>query len=122
MITREQALQLFRKYNQDSYLTRHALTVEQVMRFMARQEGYEAEEDFWGLVGLLHDIDFEQFPEQHCQKAPELLKEIGTPDNMVRAICAHAWGLHPGAPEPVHPMEKRCSRRMNSQAWYTPPA
>lgn len=106
MIDREQALQLFKKYNQDPYLTRHALTVEQVMRWLARSEGFEAEEEFWGLVGLLHDIDFEQFPEQHCRKAPELLKEIDTPDSMVRAVCSHAWGLHPGAPKPEHPMEK----------------
>ncbi len=106
MLDREQALGLLKKYNKEPFHIRHALTVEHVMRWMAADQGYADEQDFWGLVGLLHDIDFEQYPEEHCQKAPELLAEINTPDTMVRAICAHAWGLFPAAPEPQHQMEK----------------
>ena len=106
MLAREQAFKLLQKYNQEPYHLRHALTVEQVIRFLARDQGYQAEEDFWGLVGLLHDIDFEQYPDQHCQHAPALLKEVDAPDNMVRAIISHAWGMCPGSPEPTHQMEK----------------
>ena len=75
MITREAAVELLRKYNKDPFHLQHALTVEGVMRWYARELGYADEEEFWGLVGLLHDIDFEQYPEQHCIKAPELLRE-----------------------------------------------
>ncbi len=106
MPTREQAFALLKKYNQQSYHLRHALTVEQVMRYLARDQGFEEEEDFWGLVGLLHDIDFEQHPDAHCEKAPEMLQEIGADDRLVRAVCSHGWGLHPGSPTPEHQMEK----------------
>ena len=75
MITREAAVELLRKYNKDPFHLQHALTVEGVMRWYARELGFADEEEFWGLVGLLHDIDFEQYPEQHCIKAPELLRE-----------------------------------------------
>lgn len=71
---REEAINLLKKYNKEEFHLRHAFTVEGVMRYFAREKGYD--EDFWGLVGLLHDIDFEQYPEEHCQKAPELLKEL----------------------------------------------
>ena len=90
-LTREEALSLLRKYNQEPFHIQHALTVEGVMRWYARELGYGAEEEFWGIAGLLHDIDFEQYPEQHCVKAPELLKEGGAEEELihsgVRAQC-----------------------------------
>ncbi len=106
MIEREAALSLLKKYNKDSFHLRHALTVEYMMRWYAAEEGYKDEQDFWGLVGLLHDVDFGQWPEEHCRKAPELLREIEAPDNMVRAICAHGYGMYEGLPKPEHLMEK----------------
>jgi len=106
MIEREAALNLLKKYNKDSFHLRHALTVEYMMRWYAAEEGYKDEQDFWGLVGLLHDVDFGQWPEEHCRKAPELLREIEAPDNMVRAICAHGYGMFEGLPKPEHQMEK----------------
>ena len=106
MIEREAALNLLKKYNKDSFHLRHALTVEHMMRWYAAEEGYKDEQDFWGLVGLLHDVDFGMWPEEHCRKAPELLREIEAPDNMVRAICAHGYGMFEGLPKPEHPMEK----------------
>ena len=106
MIERDAALSLLKKYNKDSFHLRHALTVEYMMRWYAVEEGYKEEQDFWGLVGLLHDVDFGQWPEEHCRKAPELLREIEAPDNMVRAICAHGYGMFEGLPKPEHRMEK----------------
>lgn len=106
MIQREKAISLLQKYNKDKFHIRHALTVEAVMRHFAKEEGYMSEIDFWGLVGLLHDIDFEQFPQEHCEKAPELLSEIDAPPEMVHAICAHAHGTRPYLPQPEHRMEK----------------
>ena len=106
MIEREAALNLLKKYNKDSFHLRHALTVEYMMRWYAAEEGFKDEQDFWGLVGLLHDVDFGQWPEEHCRKAPELLREIEAPDNMVRAICAHGYGMYEGLPKPEHLMEK----------------
>ena len=106
MIEREAALNLLKKYNKDSFHLRHALTVEHMMRWYAAEEGYKDEQDFWGLVGLLHDVDFGMWPEEHCRKAPELLREIEAPDNMVRAICAHGYGMFEGLPKPEHRMEK----------------
>ncbi|MDO4939021.1 MAG: lysine--tRNA ligase [Lachnospiraceae bacterium] len=104
-LTREQALELLKKYNQDPFHVRHALTVEGVMRWFAKELGHADEEEFWGQVGLLHDIDFEQFPEEHCVKAPELLKDGGVSDDMIRAICSHGYGLCCDV-EPVLEMEK----------------
>ena len=106
MIEREPALNLLKKYNKDSFHLRHALTVEHMMRWYAAEEGFAGEQDFWGLVGLLHDVDFGMWPEEHCRKAPELLREIEAPDNMVRAICAHGYGMFEGLPKPEHLMEK----------------
>lgn len=100
---REKAIELLKKYNQEEFHLRHALTVEGVMRYFARELGYD--EDFWGIVGLLHDVDFEKYPEEHCKKAPELLKEIQAPDEMVRAICSHGYGICSDI-EPTHEMEK----------------
>ena len=100
---RQQALALLQKYNQESFHILHALTVEGVMRWFAQENGENV--DFWGLCGLLHDVDFEQYPEQHCVKAPELLTEINASPEMVRAICSHGYGLCSDV-EPVHLMEK----------------
>lgn len=103
--TREQALELLKKYNKEDFHIRHSLTVEGVMRYFARERGFGEDEDFWGLVGLLHDIDFEMWPEQHCQKAPELLAEIDAPEDMVHAICSHGYGICSDI-KPEHEMEK----------------
>lgn len=100
---RNEALNLLKKYNKEEFHIRHALTVEGVMRYFAKELDYD--EDFWGIVGLLHDIDFEKYPEEHCQKAPELLKEINAPEDMVHAICSHGYGICSNV-EPTHEMEK----------------
>ena len=102
-INRRQAMELLRKYNQESFHILHALTVEGVMRWFAQQNGEDAE--FWGLCGLLHDVDFEQYPDQHCKAAPALLAEINASEDMVHAICSHGYGLCSDV-EPVHQMEK----------------
>ena len=104
-ITREQALELLRKYNREPFHILHALTVEGVMRWYANELGYGQDADFWALCGLLHDVDFENYPEQHCKKAPELLAEINAGEEMVHAICSHGYGLCSDV-EPVHQMEK----------------
>ena len=104
-ITREAALELLKKYNKDEFHLRHGLTVEGVMRWYADALGYGEDVDFWGLVGLLHDVDFENWPEEHCTKAPELLAEINAPAEMVHAICSHGYSLCSDV-EPVHLMEK----------------
>ncbi len=87
----ETAFSLLKKYNQEEFHIRHALTVEHVMRYFAKLNGED--EDFWGIVGLLHDIDFEKYPEEHCKKAPELLKEIKASDKIIHAICSHGYGI-----------------------------
>lgn len=104
-VTREQALSLLKKYNQEPFHILHALTVEGTMRWYARELGYGDEEDFWAMAGLLHDVDFEKYPEEHCKKAPELLAEIGAEPELVRAVCSHGYGLCSDV-EPVHQMEK----------------
>ncbi len=100
---REKAVELLKKYNKEEFHIRHAFTVEGVMRHFAKELGYN--EDFWGIVGLLHDVDFEKYPEEHCKKAPELLKEIDAPEEMVHAICSHGYGICSDI-EPKHEMEK----------------
>ena len=102
-LTREQALTLLQKYNKEPFHILHGLTVEGVMRWFAQEEGCDSE--FWGLVGLLHDVDFEVYPEEHCKKAPELLAEIGASDAFIHAVCSHAYGSCSDV-EPVHQMEK----------------
>lgn len=104
-ITRPQALQLLKKYNQQPFHLLHALTVEAVMRWYAIQLGYAQEADFWALCGLLHDVDFEKFPQQHCQKAPQLLAEINAEPELVHAVCSHGYGLVCDV-KPEHEMEK----------------
>lgn len=91
--TREEALALLKKYNQEPFHIQHALTVEGVMRYFAETLGYATEADDWALVGLLHDVDFELYPEEHCLKAPEMLREIGANDEFIHAVCSHAYGL-----------------------------
>ena len=104
-ITREQALALLQKYNKEPFHIQHGLTVEGVMRWYAKELGFDDEADFWALCGLLHDVDFEMYPEEHCKKAPELLCEVNASDAMVHAICSHAYGSCSDV-EPVHLMEK----------------
>lgn len=104
-LTRQEALTLLRKYNKEPFHTQHALTVEGVMRYFARETGNGEDEDYWGIVGLLHDIDFELYPEQHCQKAPELLREAGVSEDMIYSICSHGYGICSDL-EPKHEMEK----------------
>lgn len=89
-MNREQALALLQKYNKEPFHIQHALTVEGVMRWFAAENGQDVE--FWGLCGLLHDVDFEVYPDQHCIKAPELLAEIHASEEMVHAICSHGYG------------------------------
>lgn len=111
MITRDEALALLKKYNKDPFHIQHALTVEAVMKWYAKELGYGAEEEYWGIVGLLHDIDFELYPEEHCLKAPELLREAGVGDDIIHAVCSHGYGITVGCGqtidvEPIHEMEK----------------
>ncbi|MDR0925835.1 MAG: hydrolase [Hungatella sp.] len=104
-ITRQQALELLKKYNKEPFHLLHGLTVEGVMRWYAGEMGFEPEEEFWGIAGLLHDVDFEQFPEEHCTKAPELLAEIGAEEELIHAICSHGYGICSQV-KPEHVMEK----------------
>ena len=92
-ITRQQAYELLTKYNHEPFHIQHALTVEGVMRWYANELGHGDEADFWAIVGLLHDVDFELYPEQHCIKAPELLREGGASEEMIHAIVSHGYGL-----------------------------
>ena len=92
-LTRPQALDLLRQYNKEPFHIQHALTVEGVMRWYANELGHSDEADYWAAVGLLHDIDFELYPEQHCQKAPELLAAGGVGEDMIHAICSHGYGI-----------------------------
>ncbi len=92
-ITRDQAYTLLTRYNHEPFHIQHALTVEGVMRWFAHELGHDDEADFWAITGLLHDIDFEQYPEHHCQIAPNLLKEAGVSEEMIHAIVSHGYGL-----------------------------
>ena len=89
--SREDALTLLTTYNKSESLIKHAFAVEGVMRFMARK--YGEDEDTWGIVGLIHDLDYEQFPDQHCKKTEEILRENGWPDDLIRAVVSHGWGI-----------------------------
>ena len=103
--SRVEAYALLKEYNQDEALINHALSVEAVMRYMARKMGYEAEEDMWGVIGLVHDLDYEQYPEEHCTKSEEILKERGWPDEYIRAVVSHGWGICSNV-KPVKDLEK----------------
>ena len=104
-ITREDAWSLLREYNKDRFHLQHALTVEAVMRWFAADLNYNEEEDFWGLVGLLHDLDFEQYPQQHCIQAAKLLRENGAGEELIHAVCSHGYKITVDIC-PEHPMEK----------------
>ena len=115
-ISREDAFALLRKYNQDHFHIQHALTVEGVMKWYATELGYGEDAQYWGIVGLLHDIDFEQYPDQHCIKAPELLREGGVGEDIIHAVCSHGYGITVDI-KPEHEMEKvlfaaGCSREV----------
>ena len=105
MLTREEAWELLKEYNTDPFHLRHALTVEGVMRYFAEQLGYGEEKEFWGLVGLLHDLDFEQFPEQHCVKVQEIMTQRGIEPRLIRAVASHGYGISVDI-RPEHTMEK----------------
>ena len=104
-LSRDAALALLRRYNSEAFHILHALTVEGVMRWYANERGYGEDADFWAAVGLLHDIDFENWPEEHCTKAPELLSEGGCDEEFIHAVCSHAFGPCSDV-EPIHEMEK----------------
>lgn len=104
-ITRKEALELLKKHNKEKFHIFHGLTVEGVMRYFARELGYGEDEEFWGICGLLHDIDFEEYPEEHCKKAPELLAEINASEDIVHAVCSHGYEICCDV-EPKHMMEK----------------
>lgn len=104
-LTREQGLELLKKYNKEPFHILHGLTVEGTMKWFAKELGYGDDADFWAMAGLLHDIDFEMYPEQHCIKAPELLAEIGCSEELIHAVCSHGYGICCDV-EPVHEMEK----------------
>ena len=104
-LTREQWIALLTKYNKEPFHILHGLTVEGVMRWFAGDQGYGDEADFWAMAGLLHDIDFELYAEEHCKKAPELLKEGGAEEELIHAVCSHGYGLVSDV-KPEHQMEK----------------
>ena len=104
-ISRETALEALKKYNKEDFHIRHALIMEGTMRWFAKETGYADEEGFWGIVGLLHDIDFEQWPEEHCIKATELLEGIGAEEALIHAVVSHGYGIAEVA-APEHEMEK----------------
>lgn len=110
-IAREDALALLKKYNQDPFHLQHAFTVEAVMKWYANKLGYGEDAEYWGIVGLLHDIDFEQYPEEHCLKAPELLREGGVGEDIIHSVVSHGYGITIGCGvtldvAPEHEMEK----------------
>ena len=110
-IAREKALELLQKYNKDPFHIQHGLTVEAVMKWYAQELGYGDDAEYWGIVGLLHDIDFELYPDEHCLKAPEMLREAGVGEDVIHAVCSHGYGITVGCGatidvEQVHEMEK----------------
>lgn len=110
-INREKAFEILKKYNKDPFHIQHALTVEAVMKWFAVKLGYADEEEYWGIVGLLHDVDFELYPQEHCLKAPELLRENGVSEDIIHAVVSHGYGVQVGCGaiidvQPIHEMEK----------------
>lgn len=104
-ITRDKAWELLNKYNKEQFHLKHAVTVEGVMQYFANALGYGDEAEFWGIVGLLHDLDFEQFPEQHCIKEQEIMRENGIDERIIHAVASHGYEITVDI-EPVHQMEK----------------
>lgn len=104
-ISREAAFELLKKYNKDPFHIQHALTVDGVMKWYANELGYGEDAEYWGIAGLLHDIDFELYPEEHCLKAPELLREGGVGEDLIHTVCSHGWGITVDI-KPEHQMEK----------------
>ena len=104
-ITDSEALQLLKQYNKEPFHIQHALTLQGVMKWFATDMGFGDDAQYWSIVGLLHDIDFELYPEQHCQKAPELLRHAGVGEDMIRSICSHGYGICSDI-KPEHQMEK----------------
>ncbi len=104
-ISRTDALSLLQKYNKEPFHIYHGLTVEGVMKWFAKELGYNDDIEFWGIVGLLHDIDFEEYPNEHCIKAPELLKEFNVSNEVIHGVCSHGYNLTVDV-EPAHIMEK----------------
>ena len=105
-MTREQAWDLLREYNKEPFHLRHALTVESVMGWFAKELGYGDEAEFWGQAGLLHDLDFEMWPDEHCVKVREILEAREADPALVHAVVSHGWGMTGGDVEPEHEMEK----------------
>jgi len=110
-ITRDKALALLKKYNKDPFHIQHALTVEAVMKWYAKELGYGADAEYWGIVGLLHDIDFELYPDEHCLKAPEILRENGVSEDIIHSVVSHGYGITVSCGAtidvaPEHEMEK----------------
>ena len=105
-LTREQALELLKEYNKEPFHLRHALTVEAVMRWFAQELGYGGDADFWAAAGLLHDLDFEQYPEEHCVKVREIMEARGLDPALIHAVVSHGWGMTEGDAQPEHQMEK----------------
>ncbi|MBO5030305.1 MAG: hydrolase [Lachnospiraceae bacterium] len=110
-ITRKDAYELLKKYNKDFFHIQHALTVEAVMKWFAGELGYGDNAEYWGIIGLLHDIDFELYPEEHCLKAPELLREAGVSEDIIHGVVSHGYGITVGCGAtidvaPEHEMEK----------------
>ena len=101
--TREEAFALLKEFNKSESLIKHALAVEGVMRYMARKRGQEEEK--WGVIGLVHDLDYERYPEEHCKKTEEILIERGWPEDYIHAVMSHGWGLVTDV-EPTHEMER----------------
>ena len=95
-ITRDEAFSLLKKYNKDPFHIQHALTVEAVMKWYANELGYGEDAEYWGIVGLLHDIDFELYPEEHCLKAPEMLREAGVGEDVIHSVVSHGYGITVG--------------------------
>ncbi len=104
-ISREQAFELLKRYNKEAFHIEHALTVEAIMAYLAQDLGHGEEKDYWALVGLLHDIDFEQFPDRHLEHTPRILAEAGVKEDMIRSIVSHGYGICSDI-EPEHQMEK----------------
>jgi len=105
-LNRQKAWELLLQFNKDPFHIQHALTLEAVLKYFAKDQGLQSEEEFWSLVGLLHDVDFEQFPEEHCVKAPDLLRPAGASQELIRSICCHGYGLTASVIKPEHIMEK----------------